>query len=193
LGEFNDKKYFVPPISSDWKDDPPGVRLFYENPTDNPLQTDSGLIEFYADKIAENFPDDDERGPLAKWVVGGPGGKYEGGYVIGWTHDESLWGERCKDYPLIIVSNHCRWRHHVQHDGQTWLREIPTCKIVVDGYAYEPVWINPVNADERGIVHGDIVKVFNERGICPLCCLCNRKDNTWMCLCRSRIKARYSS
>lgn len=29
---------------------------------------------------------------------------------------------------------------------------------------YEPVWIHPSDASERGIKDGDIVKVFNERG-----------------------------
>ena len=30
---------------------------------------------------------------------------------------------------------------------------------------YEPVWINPVDAGPRGIENGDIVKMYNERGI----------------------------
>jgi len=29
---------------------------------------------------------------------------------------------------------------------------------------YEPVWIHPTDAAKRGIVSGDIVKIFNERG-----------------------------
>jgi trimethylamine-N-oxide reductase (cytochrome c) len=29
---------------------------------------------------------------------------------------------------------------------------------------YEPVWINPKDAEARGIKDGDIVKLFNERG-----------------------------
>ena len=29
---------------------------------------------------------------------------------------------------------------------------------------YEPVWINPADAESRGIKTGDIVRVFNERG-----------------------------
>jgi len=34
-----------------------------------------------------------------------------------------------------------------------------------DGYMYEVCWIHPEDAEARGIVHGDIVKVFNDRGI----------------------------
>jgi trimethylamine-N-oxide reductase (cytochrome c) len=30
---------------------------------------------------------------------------------------------------------------------------------------YEPCWIHPSEAEKRGIKQGDIVKVFNERGI----------------------------
>ena len=30
---------------------------------------------------------------------------------------------------------------------------------------YEPVWINPATRPQRGIENGDIVKLFNERGI----------------------------
>ena len=34
-----------------------------------------------------------------------------------------------------------------------------------DGYLYEPVWINPKDAAPRGITNGDIVKLYNERGV----------------------------
>lgn len=34
-----------------------------------------------------------------------------------------------------------------------------------DGYKYEPLWMHPTEAEKRGIEHGDIVKIFNERGI----------------------------
>lgn len=34
-----------------------------------------------------------------------------------------------------------------------------------DGYQYEPVWLHTTEAEKRGIKHGDIVKVFNEKGI----------------------------
>jgi trimethylamine-N-oxide reductase (cytochrome c) len=47
----------------------------------------------------------------------------------------------------------------------TWLREIRTCKVKgPDGYLYEPAWINPEDAESRGINDGDVIKIFNERG-----------------------------
>jgi trimethylamine-N-oxide reductase (cytochrome c) len=55
---------------------------------------------------------------------------------------------------------------HAGCDDISWIREIPTCKIKGwDGYLYEPVWIHPSDARKRRIKTGDIVKVFNERGI----------------------------
>lgn len=69
-------------------------------------------------------------------------------------------------FPLLMVSNHGRWRHHAQGDDIPWTREIVTCKIKgPDGYLYEPLWIHPSEATKRGIKNGDIVKVYNERGI----------------------------
>jgi len=55
---------------------------------------------------------------------------------------------------------------HVQCDDIPWLREIPLCKIVSsDNYAYEPVWMHPSDAAKEGLAHGDLVKLYNERGI----------------------------
>ena len=69
-------------------------------------------------------------------------------------------------YPLLMMSNHGRWRTHAQGDDITWTREVPTCKVKgSDGYLYEPLWLNPSEAAKRSIQNGDIVKIFNERGI----------------------------
>jgi trimethylamine-N-oxide reductase (cytochrome c) len=55
---------------------------------------------------------------------------------------------------------------HAQGDDITWTRELPTMKIIgADGYLYEPVWLHTSEAGARGIRHGDIVKVYNERGV----------------------------
>jgi len=129
------------------------MRDFYEDPEANPLKTPSGKIEFYSQNLAKYFPDDKERPPVPHWIERGE------------SHDESLSGERAKKYPLLAVSNHGRWRVHANLDDITWFKEATTGKVRgPDGYLYEPIWINPVEAKKRGIENGDVVKVFNERG-----------------------------
>ena len=44
------------------------------------------------------------------------------------------------------------------------MKEIPGSKISHDGYYYESIWIDPKDAETRGIKYGDIVRVFNDRG-----------------------------
>jgi anaerobic selenocysteine-containing dehydrogenase len=84
----------------------------------------------------------------------------------GESHDERVSGERAGKYPLQLVSNHGRWRVHAQCDDITWTREIGTCKVTgADGYKYEPLWINPADAQRRNIKPGAIIKVYNERGV----------------------------
>lgn len=156
--ELNERGFYIPKQDPDADSYSPGMRMFYDDPVANPLDTPTGKLEFWSEALAQNFPDDKERQPMAKWIVGGP--KSEG-----WTHDETLWGERCKDYPLLIVANPGRWRVHVQGDDIKWFREIETCKVRgKDGYLYEPCWINPADAEKRGIKDGDILKVYNDRG-----------------------------
>ncbi|MFC1901422.1 molybdopterin-dependent oxidoreductase [Chloroflexota bacterium] len=152
--EFQEKQYYLYPCADDWENDPPGFRKFYEDPEANPLPTPTGKLEFYSEALAKNFPDDEERPPIPKWIE-----KSE-------THDERISSERFKKYPLLVVSNHGRWRVHAQCDDISWTRETPTCKVKgSDGYLYEPVWLNPADAEKRGIKSGDIVAMSNERGV----------------------------
>jgi molybdopterin guanine dinucleotide-containing S/N-oxide reductase-like protein len=152
--EFFEKKYYVYPVAKDWEKDTPGFRKFYEDPVKNPLPTPTGKLEFYSERLAKHFPDDKERPPHPKWIE-----KSE-------THDERISSERACMFPLLMMSNHGRWRTHAQGDDITWTRETPTCKVRgADGYMYEPIWINPRDAEKRGIKDGDIVKAFNERGV----------------------------
>ena len=151
--EFREKGYYVAPTKEDWEDLPRGWEEFYKNPDENPLQTPTGKIEFYATGLAEHFPNDKERGPVPHSIQ------------FNDRHQESLLTERGNKYPFLIVSNHPRWRLHANLDDNCWLREIPTCKVQgPDGYMYEPVWINPKDAAEKGIENGDVVKIFNDRG-----------------------------
>ncbi len=124
--------------------------MFYEAATG--LKTPSGKIEFFSQRLADNFPDDNERPPVAHYIAEGE------------THQESLTSARAKKYPLLMESPHPRFRFHSQHEVIPWIWEIPTHKIIKDGYPYEALWINPVDAEARGIKYGDIVRIFNERG-----------------------------
>jgi anaerobic selenocysteine-containing dehydrogenase len=151
--EFKEKGYFVIPADPKWKEYPAGLRKFYEDPDNHPLKTPSGKLEFYSQNLARYFPDDKERPPVPHWIERGE------------SHDERLSSERANKYPLLVMSNHGRWRVHAQCDDISWTREAPTCKVLgSDGYKYEPLWMNPADAAARGIVNGDIVRIFNERG-----------------------------
>ncbi len=151
--ELQEKGYYVVPPDENWEKNKPGLLDFYQDPDNHPLSTPSGKIEFYSQRLATHFPDDKERPPVPHWI---PYGDY---------HQESLLCDRAKQYPLLVVTNHPRWRVHSQHDDMSWLREIHTCKVKgPDGYLYEPVWINPQDAAARNIKDGDVVKIFNERG-----------------------------
>ena len=151
--KLKEKGYYVVPTDPEWKKNKPGLRGFYEDPKKYPLKTPSGKMEYYSQALAEHFPDDNERPPVPHWIEKGEG------------HDESLSSERARKYPLLLMSNHGRWRVHANLDDISWFHEIVTCKVKgPDGYHYEPMWINPADAARRGIANGDVVKISNERG-----------------------------
>lgn len=152
--KINEKGYYVIPTDPDWPKIPAGLIKFYEDPVKNPLSTPTGKIEFYATGLAEHFPNDEERPPVPHWIP------------YGESHQETLGTPRAEKYPLLMCSNHPRWGIHAQHEDITWLREIPTCKVRgMDGYQYHPLWINPQDAAERGVQNGDVVRIYNERGV----------------------------
>jgi trimethylamine-N-oxide reductase (cytochrome c) len=151
--EFQDKGYCVIPVAKDWEKWPAGLYGFYKDPEANPLPTPSGKLEFYSESLEEAFPCDEERPPFPKWIEKSV------------THDERVSSFRAQAYPLLVLSNHGRWRVHAQADDIPWSKEATTGKIRgFDGYLYEPCWINPKDAEARGIKMGDIIRVYNERG-----------------------------
>jgi trimethylamine-N-oxide reductase (cytochrome c) len=151
---FVNNGIFIVPIDPSHSEFPSGMKRFYDDPDIMPLQTPTGKLEFTSTKITENFPDDTERPPYPKWIE-----KSE-------LHDERIGGVRHKKYPLLCMSNHGRWRFHAQLDDHKWNREIDRMKIRAnDGYQYESAWLNPITAAKYDIVYGDVIKVYNERGI----------------------------
>ncbi len=137
--EFQEKKYYLYSAAKDWEEGPAGFRKFYEEPEKYGLGTPSKKLEFYSERLAQHFPDDKERPPSPQWIE-----KSE-------MHDERLSSPRAKLYPLLLMSNHGRWRVHAQCDDITWTREAPTCKVTgPDGYKYEPIWIHPPKRQSGG-------------------------------------------
>ena len=151
--EFHEKDIFILPVDTNIPNLPVALNPFYEDPENNPLSTPTGKLEFTSTDLLKYFPDDKERPPYPKWIENSD------------MHDERLSSARAKQYPLLCMSNHGRWRFHANCDDITWTREIETMKIrAKDGYQYEPAWLNTKTAEERGIKHGDVIKVYNERG-----------------------------
>ncbi|MCX8045116.1 MAG: molybdopterin-dependent oxidoreductase [Desulfobacterota bacterium] len=107
-----------------------------ENPEAHPYPTPSGKIEIYSKKLADR--NDPLLPPIPMYIE-----PWEG------PHDP-----RTGKYPLQLISTHSKRRIHSNMHNLPWLREL------------EPhtVWINPADAAPRGILHGDTVKVFNDRG-----------------------------
>jgi trimethylamine-N-oxide reductase (cytochrome c) len=151
--DLKNQGFWASPIEEGWEDQPAGLARFHEDPERYPLSTPTGKIEYYATGLAEHFPDDKIRAPYPQWIEETD------------EHQERQSSERAESYPYLLMSNHPHWRVHAQLDDVPWFREIETCKIKgPDGYAYEPVWINPLDAEREGIKQGDVVGLFNERG-----------------------------
>jgi len=152
LDDFKKKGYYVHKFPDNWERKP-GLRWYYEKPEGDGLVTASGKFEFYSQNLATHFPNDKERPPVPHYIPEGP------------THHESLTSARAKQYPLIVESSHPRYRFHSRYSSVSWLNEIGgVYRLYKNGQYYEAVWINPVDAKARGIVEGDIVRIFNDRG-----------------------------
>ena len=151
--DLNKKGYYVVPTADKWEDVPAGFYEFYKDPEKNPLSTPTGKLEFEATGLSKHFPDDLERPPVPKWIAKGI------------SHEETIGTERSKKYPLLVCSNHPRWGVHSEHKDMAWLREIETCKLAgPDGYQYHPAWLHSSEAAKRGIKHGDVISIYNDRG-----------------------------
>ena len=114
---------------------------FRADPVANPLQTPSGRIEIFSETIA-GFGYEDCPGHPA-WLE-----------PVEW-----LGSPKAERFPLHLISNQPRTRLHGQLDPSGVSRESKVA-------GREPVWINPRDAQARGIRHGDVVRIHNDRGAC---------------------------
>lgn len=118
-------------------DDGGFLRAFRDDPDTHPLTTPSGRLEIYSEKIAA-FGDADCPGHPA-WL--GP-----------------VYAPDART-PFVLISNQPRTKLHSQldfgaHSAASKLR------------GREVATLNPVDAAERGIAEGDIIKLSNARGAC---------------------------
>lgn len=118
-------------------------RDFRTNPDKFPLNTPSGKIEIFSERLFKmNKPGTIPAVPK---------------YIQEW---ESPFGEESKKYPLQAVGHHYMPRVHSTHDAIDWLEEAFP----------QRVFINPIDAGERGIKTGDKVRIFNDRGVIMMPC-----------------------
>lgn len=97
-------------------------------------KTDTGKFEFYTEKMIEF----DEQVPTWRPPL-----------------EDPREGELAEKFPLVFIQYHDRLNVHTQHILN------PALEVVQS----EPLLhMNPVDAEERGLSHDDVVRVFNDRG-----------------------------
>ena len=112
--------------------------MFRADPEENALPTPSGKIEIFSQaKWSANDPDDIPAVPA---------------YVPEW---EGPAADIASQYPLQLHAHHYHNRSHSTYDNIPWLQESMPQRL----------FMNPIDAEARGIKDGDVVRVFNERGI----------------------------
>ena len=118
------------------------LELFREDPQKYPLGTPSGKIEIFSE-IIDGFGYNDCKGhPM-------------------WFEKDEFMGSSAysREFPLHLVSNQPRTRLHSQMD-----HGITSRNAKIKGR--EAMRMNPVDAGQRGISAGDVVRIFNDRGAC---------------------------
>jgi anaerobic dimethyl sulfoxide reductase subunit A len=106
-------------------------------PEKHPFPTPSGKIEIYSRRLADM--DNPEIPAIPK-------------YIEAWEGRNDPLRTR---YPLQLVTPHFRGRAHSQFANLPWLRELTV----------QAISMNHADAKPRGIKDGDLVRVFNARGV----------------------------
>lgn len=125
--------------------DEPAVpyKKFREDPVANPLPTPSGKVEIFSPGLWEiahtwELPEGDRITAVPE-------------YVPCW---EGVTDPKRDEYPLQLIGHHYKQRTHSTYGNVDWLKQV----------APQELWMNPLDAEKRGIKHGDEVKVYNDRG-----------------------------
>ena len=119
-----------------------GLKDFRDDPEANPLETPSGKIEIYSERLAEiaatwELEEDESINPIPVFAPGFQG--------YGSVNDE---------YPLYCTGFHHKSRTHSSFGFIPELEQV----------ARQQLWINPADAESRGIVSGDMLSVKSPAG-----------------------------
>lgn len=119
-----------------------GLEAFRANPAENPLGTPSGKIEIYSEALADiaatwELAEDETISPIPVFTPGFQG-----------------FGSVTDEFPLYCCGFHHKSRTHSSFGF------IPELEAV----ARQQLWINPSDADTRGIADGDMLAVTSPAG-----------------------------
>lgn len=123
------------------------LKAFREDPQANPLDTPSGKIEIFSSelwKIAQ------------EWTFTGevPGDKITALPEHVDTWEGAVEAKTNAKYPLQVIGHHFKGRTHSTYGNLPRNREAHPQK----------AWLNPIDAEERGIQNDDRIKIWNDRG-----------------------------
>lgn len=121
---------------------------FRDDPVANRLRTPSGKIEIFSGRL-HDMKNHAEIPAIPK-------------YIQEW---ESPFGPESKKYPLQAIGHHYMPRVHSTHNNNPWTMEAFP----------QLVFINQADATSRGLKSGEMVKVYNDRGVILLPCKITRK------------------
>jgi anaerobic dimethyl sulfoxide reductase subunit A len=121
---------------------------FRRDPQKYPLNTPSGKIEIFS-KALFDIDRPDEIPAVPKYIP-----EWEDPFTTDSGKSPKLKGSIVGKYPLQAIGHHSLARVHSTHANNDWLQEAFPQRI----------FINPLDASERGICDGDLVRVWNELG-----------------------------
>ncbi|MCL1796945.1 MAG: molybdopterin-dependent oxidoreductase [Eggerthellaceae bacterium] len=119
-----------------------GLKAFRDDPIANKLETPSGKIEIYSEALAEL----NDSWELGEGEVISPIPVFNAG-LYGY-------GGATEEYPLYACGFHHKARTHSSFSAVAELRQA----------ARNQLWMNPVDAEPRGVANGDLVLVESPNG-----------------------------
>lgn len=147
IKEFKEKGIYTVPRKDGDNYEFISHKAFREDPIANPLKTISGKLEVHCQDIVDFVKNAgfNEIRPIPAYYRP----------IEGYEDTFSDWENKVKgDYPLQLYTIHYRRRSHSMLDSVPWLRE---------AFPQE-FFINPIDAEARGIKQGDIVQVTSRHG-----------------------------